>query len=135
GEPLGASMPAGPAAVPAAGSNPIDVFAPGNGNAVYRPTYETVNGWQFWVRIGGNLGSGPGAASWAAGRLDVLALGQDGALYHTYSTDGGASWVYWERFGGSWTSAPAVVAPPTTHSPEIFERGTGNAVYHAHLTS
>ena len=67
--------------------------------------------------------------------LDVLALGQDGALYHTYSTDGGATWIYWERFGGSWTSAPAVVAPPTTHSLEIFERGTDNALYHATLTS
>src|SRR5207245_2845162 len=84
-------MTSDPAAVSAPGSNRIDVFARGNDNAVYRRTYDTVNGWQYWVRIGGNLGSGPGAASWAAGRLDVLALGQDGALYHTYSTDGGAA--------------------------------------------
>ena len=128
-------MTSDPAAVSALGSNRIDVFARGNDNAVYRRTYDTVNGWQYWVRIGGNLGSGPGAASWSTDRLDVLALGQDGALYHTYSTDGGATWIYWERFGGSWTSAPAVVAPPTTHSLEIFERGTDNALYHATLTS
>jgi hypothetical protein len=134
-ERLGASMTSDPAAVSAPGSNRIDVFARGNDNAVYRRTYDTTNGWQYWVRIGGNLGSAPGAASWAAGRLDVLALGQDGALYHTYSTDGGATWIYWERFGGSWTSGPAVVAPPTTHTLEMFERGTDHALYHATLTS
>src|SRR5205823_10682657 len=82
-----------------------------------------------WDLIGGSLTSAPAVSSWGTNRLDVFARGQDLALYHTYSTNGGTTWIYWERLGASMTSDPAAVSAPGSNRIDVFARGNDNAVY------
>ena len=42
------------------------------------------SGWSGWESLGGQLTSGPAAASWSPGRLDVLARGTDNAIWHRW---------------------------------------------------
>jgi hypothetical protein len=53
--------------------------------------------WMDWESLGGVRTSGPGAASWASGRLDVFARGTDSALWHIWYDNG---WGTWESLGG-----------------------------------
>ena len=55
--------------------------------------------------------------------------GQDLALYHNWSTDGGASWNSWERFAASMTSDPAAVVADVGVI-DVVARGQDNALYH-----
>ena len=47
-------------------------------------TIESNSGWSGWESLGGKLTSGPAAASWSEGRLDVFARGTDNALWHRW---------------------------------------------------
>ena len=84
-----------------------------------------------WSSIAANMTSAPAVASWAPGRLDVFARGQDNALYHTYTTNGGQTWVYWQRIPANMTSAPTAVSWGTDRI-DVFARGTDNALYHTY---
>ena len=127
-ERLDASVTSDPAAVANVGvANHIDVFARGGDNALYQRTFDT-GGWHPWARLSGTLASGPAVTSWASGRLDVVAAGQDLALYHASSTNGGTSWNPWEWMGGSVTSGPAAASWAVGHI-DVFARGQDLALY------
>lgn len=84
---------------------------------------------ETWVRtetLGGQLASGPGVASWGAGRLDVFARGGDNSLIHKWYSNG---WWNWESLGGIIISDPAAVSWGTGRI-DIFARGGDNALWH-----
>src|SRR5207249_2152763 len=81
-----------------------------------------------WDLIGGSLTSAPAVSSWGTNRLDVFGRGQDMALYHSWSTDGGSTWTSWERLTGSLTSDPAA-ASSTSGRLDVFARGNDLALY------
>src|SRR5262245_31602658 len=62
-----------------------------------------------WQSLGGGITSAPAICSWAPGRLDVFARGEDFALWHKYSRDL-QSWSEWESLGGGLASPPAAVS-------------------------
>jgi hypothetical protein len=77
--------------------------------------------------LGGGFMSSPASASWGAGRLDVFARGEDGALWH--SGWNGTSWSGWQSLGGGLTSAPAAVSWGPNRI-DVFVKGTDNALWH-----
>lgn len=82
--------------------------------------------WGDWSRIAASMSSAPAAASSASGRLDLVARGQDNALYYTYF-DG--SWHYWTRIAAQLSSAPTI-ASPSSGRLDVFARGVDMALYH-----
>ncbi|OFW55866.1 MAG: hypothetical protein A2133_01130 [Actinobacteria bacterium RBG_16_64_13] len=78
--------------------------------------------------LGGALTSGPAAASWSAGRLDVFARGTAGQLMHI-AYDG--EWNTWQDLGGELAtgSRPAAVGQ-AAHPIDVFVRGTDNALWY-----
>jgi len=79
-----------------------------------------------WESLGGVVKSGPGAASWGHGRLDIVAQGTDNALWHKWF-DGG--WHEWESLGGEITADPAGASWASGRL-DLFARGTDNALWH-----
>ncbi|MFT3876520.1 MAG: hypothetical protein QM708_08880 [Propioniciclava sp.] len=79
-----------------------------------------------WESLGGGLSSGPGIASWASRRLDIVARGTDDACWHKWF-DGG--WHDWESLGGVITSDPAAVSWGSGRL-DVFARGTDDALWH-----
>ena len=52
--------------------------------------------WSQWEDLGGQLASAPTVSSWGAKRLDVFALGPDGAMWHNWFEK---AWKQWESLG------------------------------------
>ena len=76
--------------------------------------------------LGGKLATGPAAASWAPGRLDVFAGSVDNTLLHIAY---GGSWSGFESLGNTTLSSPAAVS----WSPgriDAFMMGEGGALFH-----
>jgi hypothetical protein len=117
-ENLGGQLAAAPAAV-SWGARRLDIFAPGLvRNSVWHLacvglTAVPCRGGNFeaWapspgslpVAISGDLAAG----STGEGRLEIFALGADGAIWH--QNWDGKNWVGWESLGGKYATAPAVV--------------------------
>jgi hypothetical protein len=80
-----------------------------------------------WQSLGGTLTSKPGAASWAANRLDAFARGTDNQMWHISWSGGG--WSGWEPLGGSLTSGPGAVSWSSGRI-DVFVRGTDNQLWH-----
>jgi S-layer homology domain len=83
--------------------------------------------------LGGSITSGPAAASWAPGRLDVFARGTAGALMHL-GYDG--QWdLLWQDLGGSLAtdSRPAAVAS-AAHTLDVVVRGTDDALWYKYYS-
>jgi hypothetical protein len=72
------------------------------------------------------LTSGPAAASWASGRLDLFVRGTDNALWHKWYSGG---WSNWESLGGVLTSDPGAVSWGSDRI-DVFVRGTDNQLWH-----
>src|ERR1700739_5134622 len=72
-----------------------------------------------------------GVTSWGANRLDIFAVGTDGAMYH--KDWDGTQWqpVYpvWENLGGDFLSAPWAVSWGTNRL-DVFAIGTDQGMYH-----
>ena len=127
--PLDCGLTSAPAAV-SWGWGRIDVFARGpDGDLWHRHYRANVGAWSDWESRGSppgidvpvldpitydnvlnekGLNSGPDVASWDGGRLDVVVVGYDGALWRLAYAGGG--WSEWERIGGRATSDPGVVS-------------------------
>ncbi|HEY4993279.1 MAG TPA: PQQ-dependent sugar dehydrogenase [Nakamurella sp.] len=77
--------------------------------------------------LGGRIQYGPTAVSWGGNRLDVFAIGTDGALYHR-AGGAGASFGGWEYLGGALTSSPAALsfAQGTLN---VYARGTDGQLW------
>ena len=79
-----------------------------------------------WESLGGRLSSGPSAASWSEGRLDVFSRDVDNSLAHKWYENG---WSDWESLGGVLESDPAAVSWDTGRV-DVVTRGTDNALWH-----
>ncbi len=86
----------------------VDVFAQGVNNTLEQVTYVAGRGWTRAPSHGGNLSSGPTAASTELGKLYVFARGGDGAVW-TKRFEGG-KWSGWSSLGGAILGEPSVVA-------------------------
>ena len=93
----------------------------GNVNALGPPT---------WSSLGGSLGSGPAAASWASNRLDVFAAGS-GARSLLHKWWDGTQWYGYESLGGviAAGSGPAAISWGPNRV-DVFVRGTDAEVWH-----
>lgn len=78
-----------------------------------------------WEVLGGALGGGPDAASWASNRLDVFSRGADNSLLHHWWD--GAAW-HSESLGGVLTSDPTAVSWGPNRI-DVFVRGTDNGMW------
>ncbi len=89
------------------------------------------NVWSPWLRVGGELTSGPAVASWTANRLDVFVRGTDGAIWHNRSLYN--VWAGWESFDappvGLAANDPAAVSTATGRI-DVFARGNDNHLWH-----
>jgi spore germination protein YaaH len=99
----------------------------GNAPELWQAIQNKFVSWSGWESLGGSLGSAPSVASWASGRLDVFARGNDGSLIHKWYD--GSSWHGWESLGGNLTSSPAAVSW-TSGRLDIFARGPANDLIH-----
>lgn len=85
--------------------------------------------------LGGQLTGEPVACSMYSGRLDVFAVGTDGAAYHKYYADG--TWHDYQSLGGDFKLSPVLFGsafPLTTVSwgknhLDVYGRGTDGAIY------
>jgi len=80
-----------------------------------------------WGPQGGALTSGPDAASWGSGRLDVFVRAPDNALWR--KAWDGTGWTGWESLGGYLTSDPGVVSWGPDRL-DVFVRGGDSALWH-----
>jgi hypothetical protein len=81
----------------------------------------------LWTSLGGQVTSGPGAASWGNGRTDVFARGRDGALWgNAFVTD---HWPGWYSLGGQLTSSPDVASWGVDRL-DVFALGTNSGMWH-----
>ena len=90
--------------------------------------------WSGWEKLGGVLNSGPDVSSWADGRLDVFAIGEDNKLRHKWYVQGqGWSKGPWERLGApsgrTLTSDPSAVSWGDGRI-DVFARASDSALWH-----
>lgn len=91
--------------------------------------------WSAWTAVkpppAGNA-SAPAVASWGPGRLDLFERGQDGNLWHRFSTDRGTTWSSWESLAspsGGMTCSPSAVSWSAGRV-DVFVRGVDGALWH-----
>lgn len=77
--------------------------------------------WGAWTWLGGVLDTGLAVGKNGDGRLEVFAVGTDGAMYHQWETCTGGcnTWSGWYSLGGQWTRTP-VVARNVNGTLEVF---------------
>ena len=85
------------------------------------------HGWFGYENLGGIITSRPNAVSWGPNRIDVVARGQDSAVYHRWWD--GAHWNGWESLGGSIQGAPAICSWASGRL-DIFALGTNHHLFH-----
>ena len=101
----------------------VKAFVVGRDHSVY---WRPVTGGAF-ARLGGAVKFGPSAVSWGGSRLDVFAIGTNGALYHRSAARPGA-WTSWESLGGTLTSSPSAVSF-SAGTLSVYARGADNALW------
>lgn len=85
-------------------------------------------GWGPWKSLGGQLlpGTGPAASNWGSSRTDWFVIGNNHALYHSWTGHSG-----WENLGGYLTSSPAATSTGTGVI-DIYARGNNGALWTRH---
>src|SRR5919201_3377652 len=83
--------------------------------------------WHAWETLDGTLTSGPDAASWGSGRIDVVARGAGNELIHKWYD--GLSWHTWESLGGQLHSDPAATSWSAGRL-DVFGRGFDDTLQH-----
>jgi hypothetical protein len=139
---LGGVVTSDPVAIDNAGR--LEVFASGAGNALYHMWQTVAAGgpWSAWTWLGNPPGGGitgdPAVASNFDGRLEVFAVGSNGALWHIWQTapsDG--PWFVWTSLGtppgGGITGNPSAV--DNSGRLEAFVCGPGAALWHIWQTT
>ena len=121
------------------GSGRIDVFVKSGDHAVYHkafdpsipPSYDGTSwhpslGGSDWEQLGGSMFASPAAASYAPGKLTLLAPGNgtDGLDYKAWF---GVSWVpsqtNWIALGGIPVGTPALLSAPNTNIVDAYTVG------------
>jgi hypothetical protein len=75
------------------------------------------------------LADTPAIVSWDSSRLDVFALGEDRAIWHTWFQEPGP-WKSWDSLGGSMISSPTAVSR-SPGSLDVFAIGDDGHLYHS----
>jgi hypothetical protein len=83
--------------------------------------------WSGWQNLGGIITSGPALSTWAEGRLDAFAKGQDDALWHKWWD--GSKWHSWQSLSGQFKDAPAAVSWGNNRI-DVFVRGMNDHLWH-----
>lgn len=109
----------------------LNIFGVGEDRQMYHMILD-VSQWPpstaGWQAIGGCFTSPPAAVKWAAGRIDLFALGMDHGMWHRALENG--NWLGdWEPRGGVFDSSPAVVSWGANRL-DIFGLGTDDHMYH-----
>jgi len=107
---------------------PTDIFAVDTSGALWH----TTPGNGTWNSLGGVCTASPAAVSWGSTtRLDVFVRGNDGAVWHKYSNDGGSTWSSWESLGGQLAAgAGPAVASWSQGRLDVFVQGTNGGLWH-----
>ncbi len=96
-------------------------------------------GWTDWASLGSPAATGglglPVVAASADGRLEVFAVGSDGALWHIWQTSLNGGWSAWLSHGTPPGTAfdglrRPVIAPNTEGRLELFAVGDDKALWH-----
>jgi hypothetical protein len=113
----------------------ITLVARNSGGAVSfkRQASAGSSSWSGWTSLGGVLVEDPVVARNANGRLTVLGIGTDRALYINHQSSS-TTWTGWLRVGGSFGSHVAVGVNKDGRL-EAFGRGTDNALWRSHQTA
>lgn len=115
--PAGRGSFTGEPAIGLTAANEYDVFVRGSDNTLWRlPNGHLADQNRTdWENLGGYITSPPAAAGRGDGRVDVVALGYDSAVWHMWRANAGTPWSAWTRVPGSETFkyAPAIVARGT----------------------
>jgi hypothetical protein len=108
-------------------SGHMDMFARGSDGALWH-RYFSSGSWSNWSSLGGSLatGAGPGADSWANGRMDVVGRAPGGNITHWWY-DG--TWHSGDNLGGTFTGDPDIASMYSGHI-DVFARGTDGALWH-----
>lgn len=126
----GGVLTSSPAAV-SWGPNRVDVLLRSSDNGLWHKWWDGTQ-WSDWESQGGAFSSGPAASSGGVNRMDVFGRGTDNSLWR--KTWDGSRWSGWAEVGGVWASGPAVAAQQGTGSVDVFEVGSGTALWHGRLT-
>ena len=96
-------------------------------------------GWTSWASLGAPAAAGglnrPAVAQSADGRLEVFAVGRDGALWHIWQTSVNGGWSSWASHGappGTQVGGlrQAAIAPNSQGRLELFVLGEDKALWH-----
>jgi hypothetical protein len=109
------------------GPGRYDVFMTGRDYRLWHRWWETASGWSAWEPLGGRLGSGPSASVRSPGRLDIVARGVDGRVYHLFYDRG--RWSQWTSLGGLITGSPTGVSWSYDRY-DVFATGTDGQLWH-----
>ena len=128
---------AGAPALALNGEGRLEVFVPGNDGALWhlwqeRPGGLWVNDWVSLGSAGGGFDNTPALALNGEGRLELLARGQDGVLWHRWQERGGLwskDWVSRGSDGGGFAGAPALALNDQGRL-EVFVPGNDGALWH-----
>ncbi|KAF2813887.1 fucose-specific lectin [Mytilinidion resinicola] len=101
---------------------------------MYEKHYDRFSGgWSSdWVSLGGVFTSPPAIVSWGPNRLDVFAIGSDGAMWRkAWGGNNPTGWDVedWYSLGGKFSTPPAVAARMPRRL-DVVALGTDNQLYH-----
>lgn len=136
-ESLGGSNVAGDPAISSQESGRLNLFYRGTDSALYHKYFSKASGWSngttgAWSNLGGTIASGPDAVSWGDGRIDVVARGNDNAVYLKSYASG--AWGGWVSLGGNAVGDPAISSQESGRL-NVFYRGTDNNLYHKYYST
>jgi len=122
----------GPPAVSTSGDGRIEVFAWGEGQAIWHIAQTTPsNGWGSWSQVAAskNLTHELAVGRNADGRMEVFSRGTSGVLWHIHQVAPNNSWSSPESLGGEIEGRPAVGRNADGRL-EVFARGSDGALWH-----
>ncbi len=140
GSPFGATL-GGPPIVDTNQDGRLEVFVASMDGALWH-TWQTAtlpSGWveqlaKPWYSLGGQVRRATtGVGRNKDGRLEVFAVGTDGALWHVWQVSAGGGWSPWHSLGGAGTSRVAVglnTGGPLKDCLEVFVVGNDWPVHH-----
>jgi hypothetical protein len=116
-------------AVAARGGNHLDLFRLGPDHTLRWSHSSDGTTWDPWQNLGGMLASNPGAISLGDGRMQVYALGMDGALwYRTYNSGWGA-WEYLKNPDEFSENAFPVLTSPAVGEVAVYLAGMDDQIW------
>ncbi|HBY08920.1 MAG TPA: hypothetical protein DEH22_14505 [Chloroflexi bacterium] len=118
----------GPAVV-ARGGDQLDLFRRGPDNTLRWCHSDDGATWGTWQNMGGMLASEPDAVALGDGRMQVYALGPDGALWYRTFSGGWGDWQYLETPSEIAGTAVPMLTSPGIGQVAVYLAGTGERVW------